>query len=118
MITKFYTEQKVRQILPIELLILFLLNVSDILFTLGLLKTGLCVEMNIFMVNIVTNPILALTLKLILVGGILYVFNKRLKNANYKQLCISDIAIKIMLFIYLSINLLHIFSSIFLIVLC
>ena len=118
MITKFHTEQKVRQILPIELIILFVLNASDIFFTLELLKTGLCIEMNIFMVDIVTSPILALALKLILVGSILYIFNERLKKATYRQLYISDIAIKVMLFIYILINLLHIFSSIFLIALC
>lgn len=91
-----------------KLAILFMLNVSDIIFTLILLKTGLFKEANFIMAVVVDNPYLSLFLKVLLVGGLLFLLSKRIEKANNKQLVYSNYIINGMCFIYILINLSHI----------
>ena len=48
-----------------KLTLLYVLNASDIVFTFGLLKTGMFQEVNALMIGIVTNPWLSIAIKLI-----------------------------------------------------
>ncbi len=58
-IIKSYTLPNIQR----KLILLFILNALDIIFTLILLSTGLFIEANIIMANIVESPIVALELK-------------------------------------------------------
>lgn len=92
-----------------KLQILYLLNVSDIILTLVLLKTGLFVEANRAMVNIVESPFASILLKVGLVGALIYYLIKRMNKATEKQLKISNYIINAAISIYSIINLMHLF---------
>nr|WP_278321225.1 DUF5658 family protein [Clostridium baratii] len=87
---------------------LYFLNVTDIIFTLLLLQTGMFKERNSVMVNIVENPALSLIIKVIIIGLLLYYLIKRMLMATNKQLYISNYIINVALGIYTIINLMHI----------
>lgn len=90
-----------------KLLILYLLNVTDIIFTLILVNTGLFNEVNPVMVGIIQNTIIATIIKVILPAILLFYLYKRMKNATNKQLKFSNVAINIILTIYVLINISH-----------
>lgn len=96
--------------LRVKLLILYILNVLDIIFTMLLVNTDYFIEVNVFMARVVQNPIVCFTLKIIFVGFLLYFLNKRMKHATEKQLERSNIILNSILFIYSSINILHLFN--------
>ncbi|MBY0756499.1 DUF5658 family protein [Clostridium sardiniense] len=96
-----------------KLQLLYILNISDIILTLILLKTGLFKEVNGIMVNIVENPLISIFIKVGLVGLLIYYLIKRMTNATNKQLLISNFILNGALGIYCIINLMHI-SYIFL----
>lgn len=87
---------------------LYLLNVTDIIFTLLLLRTGLFTEANGAMSGVVTNPIAGLAVKLILPALLLFYLFFRLKRASPKQLRISGWVINIVLVFYGLVNLSHV----------
>lgn len=97
------------EIIKKKLQILYILNVSDIILTLLLLKTGLFKEANGAMVNIVENPVASILLKVGLVGALIYYIIKRIAKATEKQLKISNYIISCALGIYSIINLMHLF---------
>lgn len=91
-----------------KLIILYLLNVSDIIFTLALLQTGLFREMNIFMVNAVQYPLLSIILKVFLPAGLLFFLYKRISLSDSEQLRAANIGLLISLGIYTLVNISHI----------
>ena len=93
--------------LRIKILALYLLNVTDILFTLLLLSTGNFIEANIFMVDIVENPIACLGIKVVFVALLLKYISIRMKKATIRQLRQSNLLISGMLAIYILINISH-----------
>lgn len=95
---------------------LFYLNVVDILATLALLRTGLFVEKNPLMINIVNDPILATFIKVVVVGLLLLYLKLRCRKANNAQLKIVDKVLTIAIIIYSLIAIMHIFNTIFLII--
>ena len=95
---------------------LFYLNAVDILATLVLLRTGLFVEKNPLMVNIVNNPTLATFIKIVIVGLLLLYLKLRCRHATKIQLKIVNKVLNIAIIIYSLIAILHIFNTIFLIV--
>lgn len=95
--------------LQIKLLLLFLLNGLDIIFTLLLLRTELFMEANIFMINIINSPLLALIIKLGLVGLLIFIEYKRIVYAKDRDLFFSNILITGIICLYILINLSHIF---------
>lgn len=97
------------EIIKKKLQILYILNVTDIILTLALLKTGLFKEANGAMVNIVESPITSIILKIGLVGALIYYLIKRIAKATEKQLKISNYIINCALGIYYIINLMHLF---------
>lgn len=59
--------------IKIKFLALYILNVTDIVFTILLLNTGFYVEANIFMLEVVKSPTISFLLK-ILAPAVLFVF--------------------------------------------
>lgn len=87
-----------------KLILLFILNATDIVFTLILLSTGLFIEANIIMANIVESPIVALGLKFGLIGGLIGLEYKRIVDATEKQLFWANVV----LVGYVIINVMHV----------
>lgn len=104
-IIKNYNYESVKK----KFILLYVLNIVDIIFTILLLETGMFKEINSIMVNIVEKPILSLILKVVLVGVLIFVVCKRMINATENQLIIGNIIINLALFMYIIINAMHIF---------
>lgn len=92
-----------------KLQILYLLNITDIILTLALLKTGLFEEANGAMVNIVESPVASILLKVGVVGALIYYLIKRIAKATEKQLKISNYIINVAIGVYSIINVMHLF---------
>lgn len=98
-----------------KLLILYILNVTDIIFTLLLLNTGLYIEANTLMTGAVQNPMAGFTLKVVLPAAMLFYLYIRMQKANNTQLKISNVIINIAAFLYALINTSHLIWFILLI---
>ena len=90
-----------------KFILLYLLNVTDIIFTVLLLRTGYFTEVNILMVKAVQSPMASILLKILLPAIILSYMYKRIKDADDSQLKASNIAVNISLTIYSLVNLSH-----------
>ena len=97
--------------LKLNLIILYLLNLSDLFFTKVLLNTApdMFREANIFLLPIV-GGMAPYFLKIIVIGGVLYYWCFRSKESDKKDLKRSIIASIIMIVLYGAINLLHLFN--------
>lgn len=93
-----------------RLLILYLLNVTDIIFTIFLIFTGYFIEANIVMRYILVSPSLAVIVKTIVPGILILFIWKRIGAASVKQLLVTSNIVFISLLIYLLIILNHIFG--------
>ncbi|MGH4137629.1 DUF5658 family protein [Clostridium sp.] len=100
---KTYTFENVKY----KLLILYLLNVTDILFTTLLVSTGLFMEANFLMANAVQSLSASFILKIVLPAVLLLYIYIRMKKANETQLKQSNIIINIISGIYIIINISH-----------
>lgn len=101
---KFHTLPNIQK----KLILLFILNALDIIFTLILLPTGLFIEVNIIMANIIESPVVALGLKFGVIGGLIGLEYKRIVDATEKQLFWANIAIGVVLVGYVIINIMHV----------
>ncbi|MDD3174292.1 MAG: DUF5658 family protein [Herbinix sp.] len=90
-----------------KFMLLYLLNVTDIIFTLLLLKTGYFAEVNILMVNAVQSPAASILLKVILPAILLFYIYQHIKDAEVLQLKTANIAANISLTLYSLVNLSH-----------
>lgn len=90
-----------------KFILLYLLNVTDIIFTLILLQTGYFAEANILMVDAVSNPVASLLIKIIIPAILLLYIYHRMKGANGDQLKAANVAINISLSLYTFVNLTH-----------
>ncbi|MEG2303697.1 MAG: DUF5658 family protein, partial [Niameybacter sp.] len=102
----------------IKLLILYILNVLDFLFTFFLLNTGLFQEINPFMINVMSHTGSALLLKIMLPAFLLLYLSIRFKSATPHQLKVSNYFINAMNVIYLMILASHILWCILALGLC
>lgn len=100
---KTYTLENIKR----KLLILYLLNVTDICFTLLLLSTGLFMEANLLMERAVQSLSTSFILKIVLPATLLFYLYIRMKNASEKQLKQSNIVINIATAVYTIINIFH-----------
>ncbi len=91
-----------------KLIILYFLNVSDIIFTLLLLQTGFFAEANFLMARIVQNPVISLSVKTIIPAFLLFHLYKKIKESEEDALRVSNIAINVSLTIYFLVNLSHV----------
>lgn len=90
-----------------KFIILYLLNVTDIIFTLLLLKTGYFEEVNLFMAKAVQSPLISLLLKVLLPAVLLIYIYRSIREADEAQLKVSNIAVNVSLSIYSFVNLTH-----------
>jgi hypothetical protein len=90
-----------------KFIIIYLLNVTDIIFTLFLLKTGLFVEVNSLMRSVVGNEGLSIGIKVIVPLIVLPITFIRMKDSTNKQLMLSNRIINTCLIIYVLINISH-----------
>lgn len=91
-----------------KFIFIYLLNVSDILFTLQLLQTGAFVEGNFFMKGVVQSGFLSLVIKIGIPALLLYIISIRIKSATERQLVIGNRLINGCLALYAAINLSHV----------
>lgn len=91
-----------------KLILLYVLNVTDIIFTILLLQTGYFTEVNFFMAKAVQNPAVSILIKIILPAIILLYIFKRMELADSDQRKASNIAVNISLSIYSLVNLSHV----------
>lgn len=90
---------------------LYLLNISDIIFTLELLKSGYYKEANSLIVPLLTNIHALILAKIVLPAFLLSFIALRLKNATKEQLIVSNVLINAITFIYILINISHVLGS-------
>jgi hypothetical protein len=100
---KNYTLESIRK----KFILLYLLNVTDIIFTILLLQTGYFTEVNLLMVKAVQSPTASFLLKVVLPAFLLYYIFKRIKAADALQLKTANIAANISITIYSLVNLSH-----------
>ncbi|WP_243154812.1 DUF5658 family protein [Clostridium thermarum] len=111
MLVRFFTGYDLLR-LRIKLALIYLLNLSDIIFTLVLLNTGLYMEANIIMRNIVEDNSLSLAVKAIMPFVLILILAIRIQKADERQKKISNIVINGCLLYYVLINVSHIIWSI------
>ncbi len=103
-----------------KLILLYLLNVFDVLMTLILLRTGYFREANIFMVKMVESPLASFLFKVVFPALLLTYLYTRIKQTAevseqdelatslcYEELKVSNIGILISLTIYTLVDLSH-----------
>jgi hypothetical protein len=100
---KTYTYENIKY----KLLILYLLNVSDILFTALLLSTGLFMEANFLMVNAVQSISASFILKIVLPLVLLFYIYIRMKKASEIQLKQSNLLLNTIIGTYVIVNISH-----------
>lgn len=91
-----------------KFILLYLLNITDIIFTVLLLQTGYFAEVNFLMVKAVQSPVASILLKVLLPAALLFYIFYRMKKAAIDQLRAANIAVNISLTIYTLVNLSHI----------
>lgn len=95
-------------IIKIKFIIIYFLNLSDILFTALLLRSGYFEEGNILLKDVVNSKGLSFGLKIALPLILLTIVFKRMKAANESQLKIGNILINCCMAFYVCINLSHV----------
>lgn len=97
--------------LKINLIILYILNLTDLFFTKYLLavEPTMFREANIFLEPII-NGVGPYFLKIILVGGVLYYWYFMSRKSDDKEMNRSLVASIGLLIVYLGINILHLFN--------
>lgn len=106
-----YIENKEIKVIKRILWYIYALNVTDIIFTLLLLRTGLFIEANVLMQNLVTNEALSLAVKIIVpLVTVLYVSHSfDTRPTTFKVFKTSKFCLSVTLGIYVFINIMHIF---------
>jgi len=90
-----------------KLIVLYILNVTDIIFTLLLLSTSFYMEANIFMVKVVQSIPSSFLLKVVLPAIMITFIYFRIRSATEQQLNKSNILINSVVIIYALINVSH-----------
>ncbi|WP_420839225.1 DUF5658 family protein [Clostridium yunnanense] len=95
-----------------KFIILYILNITDILFTLILVNSGYFFEANLLLCNIINNPFLCTIIKVVLPLFLLFFLYKSMQKANESQLILGKKFIHLGLLLYVIINTIHIISII------
>lgn len=90
-----------------KLIILYIFNVSDILLTLILVRTGLIIEANPVMAPIIENSFATFFVKGIIPALLFIYLYYRLQSATPKMIKLTNFCIFILLGFYFFINCLH-----------
>lgn len=107
----FFVKSKELQYIKNKFVILYILNVVDIILTLLLLRTGMYQEANIFMKSVINNEILSCIIKFTVPLILLMYIYMRMQKASEKQLDQANLIINVPLLFYVAIDLLHIVWS-------
>lgn len=91
-----------------KLILLYFLNLLDIIFTYFLLRTGLFWEINLLLSDPLQHPLRIIFLKVFLPAILLFFIYCRLQKASTKQLILSNMIINLVNFFYLLVNFTHI----------
>ncbi|MFL0268532.1 DUF5658 family protein [Candidatus Clostridium radicumherbarum] len=94
--------------IKMKFIALTILNITDVLATLILINIGFCVEVNIFMQNIIQAPLISIAVKTFIPAVLLYFLYHRLKLASEKQIRIAAVIINAGLGLYILINISHV----------
>lgn len=92
----------------LKFIFLYLMNVTDILFTLFLLKTGLFIEGNYFMNIMLNNKYFTLWFKILIPALLLIYLYARMSYASEAQLRFANVLIIICIAFYFLLNVSHI----------
>ncbi|MGH4052606.1 MAG: DUF5658 family protein [Clostridium sp.] len=96
-----------------KLIALYMLNITDILFTIYLVNTGMFLEVNAFMAPLVNKRYLfSIIIKIVIPLVLLMAVYQRMKKATEKQLYQSNIMINGLLIFYGIIDVSHVVWSI------
>ena len=90
-----------------KLIIIYALNVTDILFTLFLLSTKMFIEVNPIMVFLIENSYLSLIARFLFPAVLIFYMGLRLSKATSEQLRKSNIVISVLFIAYALMNILH-----------
>lgn len=90
-----------------KMVFVYILNVTDIIFTLILCGTGACIEANPFAALFVGNTAAALIAKSIVPAALLAYLYFRLRKANDNQRRMANASIAVLLVAYALINVSH-----------
>ena len=93
--------------LKLKLILLYLLNLTDIIFTVFLLKTGVIIETNPLMAIILKSELYTFFIKGVLPALLFLYLYMRLKTASLHMVRLTNYCLLALLCFYLSINLLH-----------
>ncbi|MBU5487696.1 hypothetical protein KQI77_05885 [Clostridium sp. MSJ-8] len=93
----------------VKCIVLYILNVTDIIFTYKLLDTGEFIEANGIMNMIIPNKLITIIVKVFIVLFLLIYLYIRLKEADERQKKICNILITMLLIFYTLINVSHIY---------
>lgn len=96
-----------------KLITMYILNITDIIFTILLVNTGMFLEVNAVIATLVNNrQLLSIIVKVVIPFVLLFGVYKRMKGATEKQLYQSNIIINWCLIFYGLINISHVIWSI------
>ncbi len=91
-----------------KLAALYILNITDLVFTLILLGTGLFQEINFIMRLALDDPLLCFLLKIVLPAALIIYINIRIRKASTANLKKANILLNVIISFYFLINLNHI----------
>ena len=97
-----------------KFILIYILNILDAIFTVTLYSTGLFEEANILLSNVVNNPLLTLSIKIVIPGLLLYFLNHRIQSATTNQLRISNYFLSFIICAYSLIVLSQVFYTVIL----
>ena len=95
--------------LKLKLVLLYLLNISDIILTLILLNTGFIMEANPIMNYIIQSKTATILVKEVLPGLLFIYLYLRLKLASIKMIKVTNYGLILLIGFYFAINCLHLF---------
>ncbi|MDF2484756.1 MAG: hypothetical protein K0R46_924 [Herbinix sp.] len=98
-------------VLKKKYILLYVLNLTDIIFTILLLQTGYFREVNLIMAKAVEHPVACISFKAILPALLLGYVYRCIKEGGEEQHRISNIAVNISLSVYAFVNLSHLVWS-------
>lgn len=102
-----FIKQSTLESIKFKLIILYILNISDILLTLILVRTGLMIEANPLMADVIGNNIATFFIKGVIPVLLFIYLYYRLQSANPKMVKLTNICIFFLLGFYFFINCLH-----------
>lgn len=90
-----------------KLVILYVLNITDLFFTNFLLQTGMFFEANKIMNLVINDTLISALIKIVIPLILILILRYRMRGASSEQLIKGNILINIVLIFYVVINIFH-----------